>query len=786
MLDEIKRKIISQQNSIGKTMIIDDSLTPTDYQTLNMIQENNHVDINDYYVSEWIKCRKNPLYYILNYVYFQEIGGKRKYDKELLHKKLRRMIRSVFHYHTVLLIASRQLGKALDVKTLIPLADGGYTTMKKIQVGDLILDENGDPTSVIAISEIMYDHKCYKLEFDNCKTPIIADAGHLWKITNKIYNFQDKILTTDEIFNITTNLPHYSIKMGCFSLKNIQPTESVPVKCITVENSSGMFLCSRDFIPTHNSTTAAGILSWAANFFPSNRIVILNFRKDSAQENLKKIKFINNNLPKWMRVPSLSKSEIKSYWELQNGSRVDTFYPSTTSSPDTLARSLSVPVLYIDEAAFIPHMHEIYGSAQPTLSTAREQAARNDYPYMILMTSTPNGVDGDGKFFYETHELAVDSDDIFIDNGENEKISEDAQKYITAPDRNSFVRIRYHWSENSLKTLAWYEQQKKELNFDQRKINQELDLLFVGGTYCIFDDMTLQKFKKQETCYSRELKNQTNLTIFDDVIDPQDFYLIGVDTASSIRGAFNAVEIFSYKDFKQIAELNVKLGSLTKYGEVVDDLFRWLYNIVGERIILAIENNSIGKAIIEHLLYHIHDFNYIPFIYKDLKKSEIPGEPIDESSHEYGINTNTRTKELMVSLFYDLLTEDPSRIKSQYLISQLSSIQRSNRGVIKGSSFSDMFMAGSFCAYARKMTQLKILPLLNYSNDQLSQSFFNNIKTVAQMMNTKLIIQDVQHIDRKIIKTAQEDEALTRQTHSQMELSENDWKIFMPIMTPID
>jgi len=793
MLDEIKNKIISHQSAIIEPEVLNvnnTTLTPTDYQTLNLIQENNHIDINEHYVSEWIKCRQNPLYYMFNYVYFQEIGGKQQYSRETLHKKLRRVVRSVFRFHTVLLIASRQLGKALDIETLIPLANGGYSSMKNIQVGDLILDEYENPTSVIATTEIMYNRKCYKLEFVNSKTSIISDADHLWKITNDSLDLYNEILTTKEIFKIFSNSPSQSIKMGDFYLKNIQTTQSVPVKCIMVENPSGMFLCSKDKIPTHNSTIAAGILSWAANFFPNNRIVILNFRKDSAQENLKKIKFINNNLPKWMQVPNLSRSEIKSYWELQNGSRIDTFYPSTTSSPDTLARSLSVPILYIDEAAFIPHMQDIYGSAQPTLSTAREQAARNDYPYMILITSTPNGVDGDGKFFYDTHELAVDSDDIFVDEGDdNETISKDAHKYVSAPDRNSFIRVRYHWSESKFKTLTWYEQQKKELNFDQRKINQELDLLFVGGTYCIFDDIVLQKFRKQEKSNIIHLKNQTNLDVYSDSINPQDYYLVGVDTASSIRGAFNAVEVFSYKDFQQLAEINVKLGSLTKYGEVVDDLFRWLYKIVGARIILAIENNSIGKAIIEHLLYHIHDFNYIPFIYKDLKKSEIPGEIIDETTHEYGINTNTRTKELMVSLFYDLMTEDPSRIKSQYLISQLSSIQRSNRGVIKSSSFSDMFMAGSFCAYARKMTYLKISPLLNYSNEQLTQNFFNSIKSVAQMMNTKITIQDEfknPHMNQNFVpKTVQEDELFTQQSNKNA-LTENDWQIYMPLISPFE
>ena len=345
------------------------TLTKEDYNSLNLIQETNGVDINDRNVSEWIRCRHNPLYYIMNYVYFQEVGGRRKYDRDLMHLKFRRVIRSIFKYHMVILVASRQLGK---------------------------------------------------------------------------------------------------------------------------------------------STVAAAILSWAANFFPSNRIVIFNFKKDAAQENLRKIKYINKNLPSWMSVPNLSKSDIKSYLELQNGSRVDTFYPSTTTPPDTLARSLSVPVLYVDEAAFIPHMDEIYGSAQPTLSTAREQAIRNDYPYMILMSSTPNGVSDTGKFFYDMNERAIQSDDLFVMNEETglEDWTDEPDEIMSDPTKNSFIKIRYHWSENPLRTKEWYEQQKKELNFDQRKINQELDLLFVGSTNCIFDDDTLQRFIYVTKSATIGLKNQ--------------------------------------------------------------------------------------------------------------------------------------------------------------------------------------------------------------------------------------------------------------------------------------
>lgn len=641
--------------------VVNNTLLKQDYDTLNMLQETNEIDINDYNVNEWIKCRSNPLYYIMNYVYFKEFGSQQLYTKEFMHNKLRRTIRVIFRHHMGILMASRQLGK---------------------------------------------------------------------------------------------------------------------------------------------STISASLLSWALIFFPENRAVIFNFQKSAAQENLNKVKFVIKHLPPWLRitVPNASRSEIKTYLELKNGSRLDTFYPSTTASPDTLSRSISVPVIYVDEVAFIPHMQEIYGAAQPTISKAREQAIRNNYPYFILMTSTPNGVDDTGKFFYEMYDKAVESDNLFVADEETgiEDWAETADETIDDDSKNSFVRVRYHWSEDPTKNMDWYEQQKKELNFNTRQINQELDLLFVGGTDCIFDDETLQKFIYVKRDAMIDLKHQAKLDLYyrTEDFDSKDYYLVGVDTASSIKGAFNAIEVFTYKDFRQVAEMNVRLASSTKYGEVLDDLFKWLYKIVGSRILLCIENNTIGKPIIEHLLYHVKDFNYMPFIYKDFKKSEIPGQSIDMQDHEWGINTNTRTKELMVSLLYDLLKEDPSRLKSQDLIAQMSSIQRSNRGTIRSSGYSDMFMSSCFCAYGRKMTELQILPLLDYSNVQISQNFFQTIKSTADMMNTKLIIksdnknQVSEFIDRP--RTVQEDDAITQQFRQQVQdktdggITSNDWQIFMPIMSPFD
>jgi len=190
------------------------SLLNTDKQTLNTIQEENGVDITDERVSEWIKCRENPLYFILNYVYFQEFGGKQLYSKEYMHTKFRRTVRAVFRYHMVILMASRQLGKALSLDTPIPLASGDYTTMGDINVGDWILDGSGNPTQVIATTDIMYNRPCYQFEFDNGDS-IKADENHLWKISNTTVKIKDELKTSKEIFELQDKLSKLKNSASC-------------------------------------------------------------------------------------------------------------------------------------------------------------------------------------------------------------------------------------------------------------------------------------------------------------------------------------------------------------------------------------------------------------------------------------------------------------------------------------------------------------------------------------------------------------------------------------------
>lgn len=69
-------------------------------------------------------------------------------------------------------------GKALALDTPIPTPNG-WTLMGELVPGDLVFDELGRPTPVVATSPVMEDHTCYRVTFSDGST-IVADADHLW------------------------------------------------------------------------------------------------------------------------------------------------------------------------------------------------------------------------------------------------------------------------------------------------------------------------------------------------------------------------------------------------------------------------------------------------------------------------------------------------------------------------------------------------------------------------------------------------------------------------------
>ena len=155
----------------------------------------------------------------------------------------------------IVIVAGRQVGKDLALDTLIPTPNG-WKTMGDLGIGNQVFDENGDVCDVISISQVFTDHICYKLTFDD-GTEIIAGEDHQWfTYTN---NNVPNVKTTKEINNTIENNHFIVSNKNKFIIKKTELVPTVPTKCISVNSKSHLYLASKAFIPTHNTTMAAAL-----------------------------------------------------------------------------------------------------------------------------------------------------------------------------------------------------------------------------------------------------------------------------------------------------------------------------------------------------------------------------------------------------------------------------------------------------------------------------------------------------------------------------------------------
>ncbi|HJT59655.1 MAG TPA: protein kinase, partial [Ktedonobacteraceae bacterium] len=101
------------------------------------------------------------------------------YEERMAQVEMARLVaKSLTEERPAVVEAATGTGKALDVDTPIP-TPSGWKRMGDLVEGDFVFDEKGYPTRVTAAFQVMYDHKCYEVEFSDGSS-IVADAEHEW------------------------------------------------------------------------------------------------------------------------------------------------------------------------------------------------------------------------------------------------------------------------------------------------------------------------------------------------------------------------------------------------------------------------------------------------------------------------------------------------------------------------------------------------------------------------------------------------------------------------------
>jgi hypothetical protein len=94
----------------------------------------------------------------------------------------------------------------------------------------------------------------------------------------------------------------FNIKELWYYIKNVEKLEqSVPVRCITVDNKDSLYLAGNTYIKTHNTTLTTIYALWMTCFDEFKRVVIVANKETTAIMILRRVALAYEELPNWLK-----------------------------------------------------------------------------------------------------------------------------------------------------------------------------------------------------------------------------------------------------------------------------------------------------------------------------------------------------------------------------------------------------------------------------------------------------------------------------------------------------
>ena len=364
------------------------------------------------------------------------------------------------------------------------------------------------------------------------------------------------------------------------------------------------------------STITAAYVVWMMMFHRDKNILVIATKFNTASNLVKKVKSIIKNMPEWLKIANISIDNRTSF-ELSNGSQI-----KASSTSGDAGRSEALSLLVIDEAAHVEGLTELWTGLYPTLSTGGR----------CIALSTPNGV---GNWFHQTY---IDADE----------------------GKNDFFPTSLPWDVHPDRDQEWFEKETK--NMSRRQIAQELECNFNMSGETVFhpEDMNLifenVLEPKHRTGFDR------NFWIWEEH-QPGATYLIAADVARGDGADFSTFLIFKIDTMEVVGEYK---------GKMTPDMFSELLFNTGREYgncMLAVENNSVGFAVLEKL----RDKGY-PNIYYSYKSTHEYVDPVlgeYQNSAVAGFTTSSKSRPLIIAKMEEFVRNKLVKIYSKRLYNEM-------------------------------------------------------------------------------------------------------------------
>lgn len=308
------------------------------------------------------------------------------------------------------------------------------------------------------------------------------------------------------------------------------------------------------------STLVQALCLWIAMNYMNYNILIISAGNRQASAFLGKIRYMYSQIKDNQFKLKLT-TDNKQTVEFENGSKISAI-PATRNA----ALGESINLLIFDEAAFIKNIEAVYQGAYPTISRAFKSAEGK--PYGVIIISTPNGISGTGKFYYEMYTQA-------INNG------------------NGYTPIKIHWSLVPEYDDKWYEDQCKQMKWNYQMIAAELELSFVSSGNTFIPGQILDTIQ----IIDPEIKDlENNYWVWERPIKDIP-YVLGVDCAYGDHKDYSTIEVIRADNLCQVAEYASNTIRPDHFSNIIIQISKEYNNGL-----VNIERNTVGKIVIDNIL----------------------------------------------------------------------------------------------------------------------------------------------------------------------------------------
>ena len=338
---------------------------------------------------------------------------------------------------------------------------------------------------------------------------------------------------------------------------------------------------------------------WVYNFGTSNsEIVYLHKDHQGAKDNLKSLRNIRDALPSYLQMSSAVNNEGKklkvpnTVVMMQhpfNNNRIVT-KPSarTKDAANNIGRGSTVPLVFLDEFAFMPYNETVLMALVPAYSRASENAAKNGAPYGLLITTTPGDLlTGPGTYAYDIRNKATPWREEYYDYTYEQLLGLKASN-----KQSSFFLVPYSYQQLG-RGPEYFNRMVKEMQSNWPAIRREILLEWAEAAQaCPFSQEDLDIIKSHtkqpiRTLYFGQF-GQYAMDIYED-IDLMYPPIIGVDVAGATFNDSSAITIIDSHTTRVCANLHCNFIP-------ADDLADVIYQVATKYMpncIICVERNGV-------------------------------------------------------------------------------------------------------------------------------------------------------------------------------------------------